>query len=286
MKFTSMNCIRLSLKPRFAAPRVWLGIVGLSALLLAGCGSTPKDESAAWNADKLYAEAKDELNSGAYDKAAKLFERLEGRAAGTLLGQQAQIDRAYTMYRSGDKAQALSILERFMKLHPTSPAMDYALYLQGLINFNDNLGILGNLSRQELSERDQQASRDSYQSFKQLVEQQPQSKYVADARLRMNYIVNALAAYELHVARYYYRRGAYLASANRAQQAIQEFQQSPSAEEALFLMVKSYDRLGLTQLRDDTDRVLRKSFPNSSYLSANATAGTPSNKGRAWWQFW
>jgi outer membrane protein assembly factor BamD len=286
MNFTHMNRIRLNLNARFASPHVWLCIVGLSALLLAGCANTPKDETAAWNADKLYAEAKDELNSGAYDKAAKLFERLEGRAAGTLLGQQAQIDRAYTMYRSGDKAQALSILERFMKLHPTSPAMDYALYLQGLVNFNDNLGILGNLSRQELSERDQQASRDSYQSFKQLVEQLPQSKYVPDARLRMNYIVNALAAYELHVARYYFRRGAYLAAANRAQQAIQEFQQSPSAEEALFLMMQSYDRLGLTQLRDDTDRVMRKSFPNSSYLAANATAGATANKGRAWWQFW
>ena len=286
MKFTHLLCIRSNLRARFIDACVWAGIVSLSALLLTGCANTPKDESAAWNADKLYAEAKDELNSGAYDKAAKLFERLEGRAAGTLLGQQAQIDRAYTMYRSGDKAQAMSILERFFKLHPTSPAMDYGLYLQGLVNFNDNLGILGDLSRQELSERDQQASRDSYQSFKQLVEQHPQSKYVADARLRMNYIVNALAAYELHVARYYYRRGAFLAAANRAQQAIQEFQQSPSAEEALFLMMKSYDRLGLTPLRDDTERVLRTSFPNSVYLSDAATAGATTGRGRAWWQFW
>ena len=286
MKFTRLNFLLLNPDSRFAASKAWLGIVGLSAVLLASCASTTKDESAAWNADKLYTEAKDELNSGAFDKAAKLFERLEGRAAGTLLGQQAQIDRAYTMYRSGDKAQALSILERFFKLHPTSPAMDYGLYLQGLVNFNDNLGILGNLSRQELSERDQQASRDSYQSFRQLVEQHPQSKYVADASLRMNYIVNALAAYELHVARYYYRRGAFLAAANRAQQAIQEFQQSPSVEEALFLMLKSYDRLGLTQLRDDTDRVMRKSFPNSAFLTGTATAGAAANKGRAWWQFW
>ena len=286
MNFTRLNRLRFTPNRRYVAPRSWIGIVGLGALLLAGCGNTPQDETAAWNADRLYGEAKDELNSGAYDKAAKLLERLEGRAAGTLLGQQAQLDRAFTMYRSGDKAQSLSILERFMKLHPTSPAMDYALYLQGLVNFNDNLGILGNLSRQELSERDQQASRDSYQSFKQLTEQLPQSRYVPDARLRMNYIVNALAAYELHVARYYYRRGAYLAAANRAQQAIQEFQQSPSAEEALFLMLKSYDRLGLTQLRDDTDRVLRKSFPNSAYLSGNAGIGATTDKGRAWWQFW
>lgn len=286
MNSTPFNCNELRLKFLFIKSKTFLTIVGLSALFLTGCAGTPKDETAAWSADKLYAEAKDELNSGAYDKAAKLFERLEGRAAGTLLGQQAQIDRAYTLYRAGDKAQALSVLERFFKLHPASPAMDYGLYLQGLLNFNDNLGILGNLSRQELSERDQQASRDSYQSFKQLVEQYPQSKYVPDARLRMNYIVNALAAYELHVARYYFRRGAYLAAANRAQQAIQEFQQSPSTEEALFLMMKSYDRLELTQLRDDTDRVMRKSFPNSAFLTgAGATAAT-GLKGRAWWQFW
>jgi len=286
MNFTHFNCIELRLNAPFVKLNTFLAIVGLSAVFLTGCAGTPKDETAAWSADKLYAEAKDELNSGAYDKAAKLFERLEGRAAGTLLGQQAQIDRAYTMYRLGDKAQALSVLERFFKLHPTSPAMDYGLYLQGLVNFNDNLGILGSLSRQELSERDQQASRDSYQSFKQLVEQYPQSKYVPDARLRMNYIVNALAAYELHVARYYFRRGAYLAAANRAQQVIQEFQQSPSTEEALFLMMKSYDRLELTQLRDDTDRVMRKSFPNSAFLTGTGATAATGLKGRAWWQFW
>jgi outer membrane protein assembly factor BamD len=272
-----MNSKRLK-----ARPWASMGIVGLSALLLAACGTTAKDETSAWSAEKLYAEAKDELSSGAYDRAAKLFERLEGRAAGTPLGQQAQIERAYVMYRSGEKAQALSILERFIKLNPTSPGLDYALYLQGLVNFNDNLGILGNLSRQELSERDQQASRDSFQSFKQLVGQFPQSRYAEDARLRMNYIVNALAAYEVHVARYYFRRGAFLAAANRAQLAVQDFQQSPSAEEGLFLMVRSYERLGLTQLRDDADRVLRQNFPNSAFLSADGAV----TKGRAWWQFW
>ena len=168
-----------------------------------------------------------------------------------------------------------------MKLHPTSPALDYALYLQGLVNFNDNLGILGNLSRQDLSERDQQASRDSFQSFKQLVEQFPQSVYAEDARVRMNYIVNSLAGYEVHVARYYFRRGAYVAAANRAQQAVQEFQQSPSAEEALYIMVQSYDRLGLNELRDDADRVLRKSFPNTAIHTDGVTI-----KQRSWWQFW
>ncbi|TMH10439.1 MAG: outer membrane protein assembly factor BamD [Betaproteobacteria bacterium] len=254
----------------------------LASWLASGCGSTGKDETSAWSTEKLYSEAKQEADNGSWERAGKLYERLEGRAAGTLLAQQAQIERAYVLYKSGEKAQALSTLERFIKLHPTSPAVDYALYLQGIINFNDNLGILGSLARQDLAERDQQASRDSYQSFKQLVQQFPQSRYTDDAQLRMNYIVNSLAAYEVHVARYYFRRGAYVAAANRAQQAVQEFQDSPSAEEALFIMARSYDRLGLEQLRDDADRVLRKNYPNSAFLASGGVKAPA----RAWWQFW
>ena len=235
--------------------------------VLTSCGSTPKDETAGWNLEKLYSEAKQEADNGAYDRAGKLFERLEGRAAGTILAQQAQLERAYVLHKSGEKAQALAVLERFVKLHPTSPALDYALYLQGVVNFNDNLGIFGNLSQQRLSERDQQASRDSFQAFRQLVEQFPQSNYADDARQRMTFIVNSLAEYEVHVARYYLRRGAYLAAANRAQQAVREFQNSPAVEEALGILVQSYGRLGLTQLRDDAERVLRKNYPDSPFGS-------------------
>ncbi|HEX6705445.1 MAG TPA: outer membrane protein assembly factor BamD [Albitalea sp.] len=254
----------------------------VASWLLAGCGSAAKDETAAWSPDKLYAEAKQEADNGSYERAAKLYERLEGRAAGTLMAQQAQVERAYVLYRQGEKAQSLQVLERFIKLHPTSPAIDYALYLQGLVNFNDNLGILGNLARQDLAERDQQASRDAYQSFKQLVDQYPTSRYAEDSRVRMNYILNALAAYEVHVARYYYRRGAYVAAANRAQQTVQDFQQSPSVEEALFIMARSYDKLGLGQLRDDASRVLRQNFPDSAYLAAEGVK----DKAKPWWQLW
>ncbi len=250
--------------------------------MLAGCGAPPKDPSTDWSPEKLYAEARDEQAAGNFDKASKLYERLEGRGAGTILAQQAQLERAYLLYRAGDKAQAMATVERFVKLHPTSPAIDYAMYLQGLINFNDNLGFLGNLSRQNLSERDQQASREAYQSFKQLVEQHPQSKYSAEARDRMAYIVNALAEYEVHVARYYYRRGAYVAAANRAQQTIQDFQYSPSTEEALSILMRSYEQLGLTELRDDAERVMRKNFPNSALLTGEGVTTTT----RPWWQLW
>jgi outer membrane protein assembly factor BamD len=265
--------------------RRMVGALALAAAL-AACSNTPKDETAAWTPDKLYAEAKDEMAAGNFERAGVLFERLEGRATGTLLSQQAQLERAYVMYRTNDKAQALTILERFIKLHPTSPALDYALYLQGLVNFNDNLGILGSLSRQDLSERDQQASRDSYQAFKQLVEQFPSSRYFDDARLRMNYIVNALAAYEVHVARYYFRRGAYVAAINRAQTTVQDFQQSPSTEEALAIMVNSYDQLGMNDLRDDARRVLAKNFPNSGYLGADGAVASNRRADRPWWQIW
>ncbi|HEY5322502.1 MAG TPA: outer membrane protein assembly factor BamD [Caldimonas sp.] len=262
--------------------RSWLTVsaISLAALGLAACDTT-KDESSKWPPERLYTEAKEEAASGAYEKAIKLYERLEGRAAGTVLAQQAQLERAYLLWKTRETAQALSTIERFLKLHPTSPAYDYALYLQGLINFNDNLGFLGTLASQDLSERDQQASRDAYQSFRQLTERFPQSAYAEDARLRMNYIVNSLAAYEVHVASYYFRRGAYIAAANRAQQAVTEFQNSPAAEEALYIMTQSYDRLGLTQLRDDADRVLRSSFPNTKVYENGL-----GNKQTSWWKPW
>lgn len=251
------------------------------AALLGACGSLSKDEFAGKSAEKLYEEAREDVSAGNYEHATKLFEKIEGRAAGTLLAQQAQLELAHAYYKTGEKAQALSTIERFIKLHPSSPALDYALYLQGLINFNDDLGFFGNIARQDLAERDQQASRDSYQSFKQLSDQFPDSKYTPDARLRMNYIINSLAAYEVHVARYYFRRGAYVAAANRAQQAVQEFRSAPASEEALYIMVSSYDRLGLDQLRDDSERVLKKNFPDSRFLAEGFHKAD-----KPWWQVW
>jgi outer membrane protein assembly factor BamD len=257
-------------------------VLCLAALLGAACSTQPKeDPNTAASIQQLYAQARDEASAGGYDRAIKLYERLEGRASGTPLAQQAQLEVAYLNYRTGEKAQALAAIERFIKLNPSSPALDYAMYLRGIINFNDDLGFLGNYARQDLSERDQQASRDAYQAFKQLVDQFPDSRYGADARVRMDYIVNALADYEVHVARYYFGRGAYVAAVNRAQRAVAEYPQVPAAEEALYIMVQSYDRLGLEPLRDDAQRVLAKNFPTSRY----ATEGVR-RRDRAWWQLW
>ena len=219
------------------------------------------------------------MAAGSYERAIKTLERVEGLAAGSLLAQQALLDMAYLNWRSGERTTALSTVDRFIKLNPSSPALDNALYLRGVINFNDNLGLLGSTFGQDLSERDQRASRDAFQSFKQLVDQFPASRYTPDARQRMAFIVNSLAAYEVHVARYYFRRGAYIAAANRAQQTVSEFQQSPAVEEALYILTQSYDKLELTSLRDDADRVLRKNFPTSAFLRDGLSA-----RDKAWWK--
>lgn len=255
-------------------------LLGVAALL-AACSSTSDDKTSTWSPNKIYAEAKDEMDSGAYDKAIPLYEKLEGRAAGTPMAQQAQLDKAYAQYKSGDQAQAMATLDRFMKLHPASPALDYALYLKGIVNFNDNLGMFSFLSRQDLSERDQKAAKESFDAFKELVTRFPESRYAADARSRMTYIVNSLAQYEVHVARYYFRRGAYVAAVNRAQSALTDYTAVPAQEEALFILVRSYDALGMTQLRDDAMRVMEKNYPKSEYLSKGVKSSQD-----PWWKMW
>lgn len=231
--------------------------------------------------NRLYAEAKDEMKSSQWDKAVPLLEKLEARAAGTPLAQQAQLDKAYAHYKSAEPAQALATLDRFIKLNPASPALDYAIYLKGIVNFNDDLGVLSAITRQDLAERDQKAAKESYESFKELVTRFPDSKYTPDARQRMNYIVGSLAQYEVYVARYYFKRGAYLAAINRAQLAVTDYRDVPAVEEALFILYKSYDALGMEQLRDDTKRVMEKTFPQSDYLLKGGKPNTD-----PWWKVW
>jgi outer membrane protein assembly factor BamD len=252
-----------------------------AAALLSACSSLDDDKTANWSPNKLYAEARDEMNSGGYDKAVPLFEKLDGRAAGTPLAQQAQLEKAYAQYKSGDQATALQTIDRFMKLHPASPAIDYALYLKGIVNFNDNLGIFASLSRQDLSERDQKAAKESFESFKELVTRFPDSRYTPDARARMTYIVDSLAQYEVHVARYYYNRGAYVAAINRAQNALTDYKDVPALEEALFILLRSYEALGMTQLAADTRRVMEKNYPRSEYLARGFKKSD-----EPWWKVW
>jgi outer membrane protein assembly factor BamD len=252
-------------------------------LLLGGCGLLPDqiDETTNWSADKLYSEAKDSMSDGGYDKAVKYLEKLESRYPYGRYAQQAQMEVAYAYYKQGEPASALAACDRFIKLHPNHPNVDYMYYLKGLVNFNEDLGFLANLSDQDQTERDPKSAAESFDAFKVLVNKFPESRYSADAILRMKYLVNALAAHEVHVARYYLKRSAYLAAANRAQFAIKTYPDTPAQEEALFLLMKSYEALDMKDLRDDTERVLRKSYPQSAFL-----AGKESQGKKPWWKPW
>lgn len=261
-------------------------ILAAIALSLSACSilqSDSSDETRGWSANKLYAESRTELAALNYEKALDYLGKLESRYPFGTFAQQAQMDVAYVHYRAGDQALSLAAIERFIKLHPDHPNVDYMYYLRGLVNFNDRAGLLDFLSRQDPSERDQKALREAFESFKLLVERFPNSIYAPDASDRLAYLLNAMAEHEVHVARYYFRRGAFLAAANRAQTAVQNFRQAPAIEEALWIMVRSYDAMGMTQLRDDADRVLRTNFPNSQLTATGERADKAKS---SWWKIW
>ncbi len=252
------------------------------AMLAGGCGLLPevKDETVGWSAQRLYSEAKQNMTDGGYETAIKYFEKLESRYPYGSFAQQAQIDIAYAYWKANDVPSAIAACERFIKLHPNHPNVDYVFYLRGLINFNEDLGLLGQVSQQDMTERDPKGARESFDAFRDLVPRYPDSKYTPDAILRMKYLVNSLASLEVHVARYYMKRGAYVAAVNRSQYALKNYPEAPATEEALFIMVKAYDLIGLNDLRDDAERVMRKNYPNSVYYTRGLERKEP------WWRLW
>ncbi|WP_304608840.1 outer membrane protein assembly factor BamD [Polynucleobacter sp. Latsch14-2] len=255
-----------------------------SALLLSGCAGSDgqKDDTDKWSETKLYSEATDKLNDADFAKCGKYFEKLEARFPFGPYSQQAQINAAYCYWKAQEQAQALVAIDRFIKLFQGSPNLDYAYYLKGLITFNDDLGWLGKFTGQDLSERDPKAAKEAFESFKVVVERFPNSKYATDSLDRMRYIVNSLAEADVIVARFYFQRGAYLASANRAQLVIRDYDRAPAVEEALYILVKSYERLGMQDLSSDANRVLVLNFPDSQIMQT----GQRVKKEREWWQLW
>jgi len=253
-----------------------------AAILISGCSSLndKQDETSGWSAGKLYSEAKDAQADGTYDKAARYLETLESRYPYGRFAQQAQLELGYVYWKANEPGSALAACDRFIKLHPNHPAVDYAYYLKGLINFNEDMGLVGYISSQDPTERDPVAARESFDAFKELITRFPNSKYAPDATLRLKYLVNAMALQEVNVAYYYFKRGAYIAAANRAQYAIKTFPQAPAVEEAMFILLSAYDKLGMNDLRDDADRVMRMNFPDSRFYKDGLDRKT------AWWKLW
>ncbi len=260
-----------------------LGLLMLAgALSLAACSSgKDPDKTINWTPEQLYADAREELASGRYAEAIKQLERLESRYPFGRWAQQAQIDIAYAHYKDGERALSLAAIDRFVKLHPNHFALDYVIYLKGIVNFSEQQGLLAALGGQDLSERDLKASRDAFDAFKEVVQRFPQSRYAEDAEARLVYLLNSMAAGELHIARYYYLRGAYVAAANRAQGVVQQYPQAPATEEALYIMARSYEYLGLDALSAGAQKVLDRNFADSTFMASGIRGDD-----RRWWQVW
>ena len=239
----------------------------LFAVALGGCaGFTDKDETEGWSQQRLFNEATAELDAGNYELAIKYYEILESRYPFGKYAHQSQLNLAYAYYRFAEPESAIAAADRFVKLHPRHPAAAYALYLKGLANFNRSLGFLDRFLPTDTSQRDPGAALDSYKDFAEVVRQFPNSEYAEDAARRMLYLRNNLARYEVHVARYYMKRGAFLAAANRAEYVVQNFQRTPAVRDALELMIAAYAELGMAELENDTRRVLALNEQNGSLI--------------------
>ncbi|EGV19755.1 outer membrane protein assembly factor BamD [Thiocapsa marina] len=254
------------------------------AVALAGCGVFGKeiDMTENWSAAKLYAEASSELDSNNYAKAIEYYEKLEARYPFGRYAMQSQLDIAYTHYRADEPEAAIAAADRFIKLYPQNPYVDYAYYLKGLVNYNRSVGFLDRYVPVDASQRDPGSALDAFVDFSVLVERFPDSRYAEDARQRMLYLRNNLAKHEVNVARYYMRRGAYLAAANRANYVIERFQRTSAVESALEVLIDAYTALGKTELAADAKRVLDLNREAGRFISDEPEPGEVSLARKVW----
>ena len=253
-------------------------------LTLVACSSDPSTEENKFTADELYSQAMDSLDDHMYEQAIKKFEKLQSNYPYGRFAQQALMEIAYANYKQGEPAPALSAIERFIKQYPNNLHLDYILYLKGLINFDENLGgAMITLSNQDPAERDPKSLHESFDTFKELLTRYPDSQYSADARLRMQYLVNTLASSDIHIASYYLRRGAYVAAVNRSKNIILNYPKSPYTRNALEIMAQSYDAMGMKELSEDTKRTLSLNVAKDGHQPESIEA---SKRNPTWWRFW
>ncbi|MCZ6802461.1 MAG: outer membrane protein assembly factor BamD [Proteobacteria bacterium] len=236
----------------------------LLVFLLSACSyfSEDEDDTINWDADRFYAEARGNLDSGDYSKAIENYQKLEARFPFGVHAQQALLDLAYANYKDEEPDAAVAACNRFIKLYPQNAHVDYAYYLKGLASFNKGKGIFQRFIPTDESQRDPDAALKAFQDFSELINRYPDSEYVEDAEQRMRYLRNILAKNEVHVANYYMRRGAFVAAVNRARYVIENFSRTPSVPEALLIMAKAYRILEMDDLSNDALRVLEHNYPN------------------------
>ena len=262
----------------------------LISLLLSACTMLPEqiDETKDWSANRLYSEAKTQLNSKNYEKAIEYFEILEARYPFGRYAQQAQLEIAYAYYKYEEPDLAIAAAERFIKVYPRHPNIDYAWYLKGLTNYNRGKSLVTRYFPQDPAERDTFNMQAAYAAFEQLMQRYPDSIYAKDSAQRMIHLRNNMAEHEIHVAKYYMRRNAYVAAANRGKNVIENYQGTPSVPDALIVTVRAYRKLGADDLAADALRVLQVNYPDNpmtARLAADASF-TGDDQDSRFWKFW
>ena len=235
------------------------------SLVLAGCNSDDRIDTR--TAEEIYAEAKKRLDAGNWAAAVQDYRVLQTRYPFGRYAEQAQLEMAYAFYRAGQPEQALATADRFIRMYPTHPNIDYAFYIRGLTNYEQQVGFLEKLMPSRVRDRDQSAAMEAFQDFDELCRRFPDSRYCPDARQRMVYLRNNLSFYEMDVAAYYMRRKAFVAAANRARYLIETFPGSPEAGNALVMLHEAYTALDMPDLANDAIQVLEFNYPEHPFLT-------------------
>tara|TARA_B110000211_G_C14045773_1_gene538855 strand:+ start:20 stop:781 length:762 start_codon:yes stop_codon:yes gene_type:complete len=247
--------------------KMTIKIICLTLMLaLVGCSGTNEKEIEKIpdkSAQALFADARESLDNGLYQKAIQILSAIDSRFPYGPISHQVQLDLIYAYYKSGDAAQGLALTDRFLRLNPAHANLDYVYYMRALINIATQENLFQDLAGIDRSDRDPTAARDAFNDLKIVLEKYPESKYAADSRQRMIAIKSRLAKYELSVARYYYKRGAFVSSANRGKYIVEYFSPSPETEAALEIMIMCYEELGLTELQTNAKQVLAANYPNN-----------------------
>lgn len=239
----------------------------LLSLLLVACSGHDEIDPNLTEAE-LYQKAETNLNKGQYERSIEHFQAMEARYPFGTYSDQAQLDIIYAYYKNYDHAAAGAAADRFIRLHPQNPQVDYAYYLKGLSSFTESQGMLERFMPTDVSQRDPGAARKSFAEFSDLLTRFPNSQYAPDARKRMIYLRNLLARYEIHAANYLFKRGAWIAAANRGNYVVENFQGSPAVPDGLAVMVQAYHLLGLNDLSDQALVILKANYPDYPYLDS------------------
>ena len=247
----------------------WTHILALSMLALllgvSGCRKD-KDFQGEISAEDLYAQASKALNNNNWGRAIAAYKALQTRYPFGRYTEQSMLDLSYAFFKAAEPENALSTLDRFIRTYPAHPNVDYAFYLKGRVNYEANIGFIEKMMHNRVHDRDQSMARDAFLDFAELIRRFPDSRYVPDARQRMIFLRNNLAAYEIAVAEYYMRREAYIAAANRARYALETYPNTPQNAEALIVLHKAYTELDLTELAEGSMAILALNYPDNYYV--------------------